>query len=158
MNTGVILLVEDNPADVRLTMEALKENHASNRLSVARDGVEALAFLRRTGSYAGAPRPELVLLDLNLPGKDGLEVLAEMKEDPELKSIPVVVLTTSDNPKDIVKSYQLHANSYITKSLRLEQFIKDMEAVVDFWLDAARLPAKEPGSSLTVLARSETLS
>src|ERR1700710_721119 len=114
-----ILLVEDNPADVRLTQEALREGKVKNNLSVARDGEEALAFLRREGE----PRPDLILLDLNLPRRDGREVLKEIKSDPRLMSIPVVVLTTSEAEVDIVKSYSLHANCYITKPVDLEQFI-----------------------------------
>ena len=131
-----ILLVEDNPADVRLTLEALREGKVHNNLSVARDGDEALAFLRR----AGEPRPDLILLDLNLPRRDGREVLKEIKSDPNLMTIPVVVLTTSGAEADIVKSYQLHANCYITKPVDLEQFIKVVKAIDDFWLTVVKLP------------------
>jgi CheY-like chemotaxis protein len=143
MNAGhpiEILLVEDNPADVRLTKEALREGKVKNSLNVARDGVEALEFLRRQGPYAGAPRPDLILLDLNLPKKDGREVLAEIKADDELKTIPVVVLTTSNAELDILKSYSLHANCYITKPVDLEQFVSVVKAIDDFWLTVVRLP------------------
>ncbi len=135
-----ILLVEDNPADVRLTQEALREGKVKNSLNVARDGAEALAFLRREGPHAGAPRPDLILLDLNLPKKDGREVLAEIKADDELKRIPVVVLTTSSAELDILKSYSLHANCYITKPVDLEQFVTVVKAIDDFWLTVVRLP------------------
>ncbi len=135
-----ILLVEDNPGDVRLTIEALKEGKVSNNLSVARDGVEALAFLRREGSFSQAPRPDLVLLDLNLPRKDGREVLAEIKVDPLLRRIPVVVLTTSKAEEDILRTYDLHANCYITKPVDLEQFISVVRSIDDFWLSVVKLP------------------
>ena len=118
-----VLLVEDNPGDVRLTKEALKEGKLLNQLSVVGDGVEALSFLRKQGIYADAPQPELILLDLNLPKKDGREVLAEIKADPNLRRIPVVVLTTSSSEEDILKIYDLHANCYITKPVDLEQFM-----------------------------------
>lgn len=136
-----ILLVEDNPGDVRLTMEALKESKVINRLTVVKDGVEALAFLRRQGPYAQAPRPHLVLLDLNLPKKDGREVLAEIKADEDLKRIPVVILTTSQDEQDVFKSYHLHANCYITKPVDLEQFITVVKSIEDFWLGIVVLPA-----------------
>lgn len=139
-----ILLVEDNPADVRLTQEALREGKVRNNLHVARDGVEALEFLRRQGKFAGAPRPDLVLLDLNLPRKDGREVLAQVKDDNELKTIPIVVLTTSSAEIDILRSYSLHANCYITKPVDLEQFVKVVRTIDDFWLTVVRLP-KETG-------------
>jgi two-component system, chemotaxis family, response regulator Rcp1 len=135
-----ILLVEDNPGDVRLTKEALKEGKILNNLSVVPDGVEALAFLRRENPYENAPRPELILLDLNLPKKDGREVLAEIKEDPSLKMIPVVVLTSSAAEQDIVKSYNLHANCYITKPVDLDQFIEVVQSVEHFWLAIVKLP------------------
>jgi CheY-like chemotaxis protein len=135
-----ILLVEDNPGDVRLTVEALKEGKVLNHLSVAMDGTEALAFLRREGPYANAPRPDLVLLDLNLPKKDGREVLAEIKQDADLKRIPVVILTTSQAEQDILKTYDLHANCFITKPVDLDQFITVVKAVEDFWLTVVRLP------------------
>ena len=137
-----ILLVEDNPGDVRLTIEALKEGKVHNRLSVAKDGVDALAFLRREGPHASAARPDLILLDLNLPRKDGREVLAEIKEDPALRRIPVVVLTTSKAEEDILRTYDLHANCYITKPVDLEQFIAVVRSIDDFWLSVVRLPPK----------------
>ncbi|HKP51373.1 MAG TPA: response regulator [Chloroflexia bacterium] len=135
-----ILLVEDNAGDVRLAVEALKEGKVLNNLSVARDGVEAMAFLRREGEYAGAPRPDLILLDLNLPKKDGREVLAEIKSDDDLKRIPVVILTTSAAERDIVKSYDLYANCYITKPVDLNQFIEVVQSIEDFWLTLVKLP------------------
>lgn len=131
-----ILLVEDNPADVRLTQEALREGKVKNNLSVARDGEEALAFLRREGQA----RPDLILLDLNLPRRDGREVLKEIKADPELRRIPVVVLTTSSAEVDILKSYELHANCYITKPVDLDQFITVVKSIDDFWLTIVKLP------------------
>jgi len=135
-----ILLVEDNPGDVRLTEEALKEGKVVNRLNVVQDGVEALAYLRKEGEYASAETPDLILLDLNLPKKDGREVLAEVKEDPDLRMIPVVVLTTSRDEQDILKSYDLHANCYITKPVDFEQFIGVVRAIEDFWLSVVKLP------------------
>ena len=135
-----ILLVEDNPADVRLTEEALKEGKVRNNLHVARDGVEAIEFLHRVGKWTGSPRPDLILLALNLPRKDGREVLADIKRDPELKLIPVVVLTTSSAEVDILKSYKLHANCYITKPVDLEQFVRVVKSIDDFWLTVVRLP------------------
>ena len=132
-----ILLVEDNAADVRLTQEALREGKVRNNLQVARDGEEALAILRRPG----ATRPDLVLLDLNLPRKDGREVLKEIKDDPDLQTIPVVVLTTSSAEADIVKSYRLHANCYITKPVDLDQFVTVVKSIDDFWLTVVRLPS-----------------
>jgi len=137
-----ILLVEDNPGDVRLTIEALKEGKVRNNLAIAKDGVEALAYLRREGSHASANRPDLILLDLNLPRKDGREVLAEIKEDPVLRRIPVVVLTTSKAEEDILRTYDLHANCYITKPVDLEQFISVVRSIDDFWLSVVRLPPK----------------
>ncbi len=135
-----ILLVDDNPADVRLAREALSEAKLVNSLQVAADGEEALALLRRQGRHAGAPRPGLVLLDLNLPRKDGREVLAEIKSDPELKRIPVIVLTTSRAEEDVVRSYDLHANAYVTKPVALREFMEVMRALEGFWLAAATLP------------------
>ena len=135
-----ILLIEDNPGDVRLTEEALKEGKVINRLSVVPDGVEAIEYLRKRGDYASAATPDLVLLDLNLPKKDGREVLAEVKQDPELRKIPVVVLTTSRDEQDILKSYDLHANCYITKPVDFEQFIRVVRAIEDFWLSVVKLP------------------
>ncbi|MHB8763195.1 MAG: response regulator [Deferrisomatales bacterium] len=135
-----ILLVEDNPGDVRLTREALKEGKIHNRLHVAADGVEALAFLRRQGRHAGAVRPDLILLDLNLPRKNGLEVLQELKADEALRSIPVVILTTSSAEKDVVASYDLHANCFVTKPVDIEQFITVVKSVEEFWFSIVRLP------------------
>lgn len=136
-----ILLVEDNPADVRLTEEALREGKVKNTLHVARDGVEALEFLRRQGKWKDASRPDLVLLDLNLPRKDGREVLGAIKDDDDLKTIPVVVLTTSSAEADILKSYKLHANCYIQKPVDLEQFVQVVKSIDDFWLTVVRLPS-----------------
>src|SRR6267143_5395988 len=135
-----ILLVEDNPADARLAAEALRESSFETRLHWASDGVQAMAFLRRQGKDAQAPRPDLILLDLNLPKKDGREVLAEVKSDPSLKRIPVVVLTTSKAEEDILKTYNLHANCYITKPVDLEQFVTVVRYIEDFWLAIVRLP------------------
>lgn len=135
-----ILLVEDNAADVRLTQEVFKEGKVRNRLSVAWNGEEALAFLRREGSFADAPRPDIILLDLNLPRKDGREVLAEIKEDPDLKRIPVVVLTTSQAESDLIQSYNLHANCYICKPVDLDNFIEVMKRIEGFWLQIVKLP------------------
>lgn len=140
-----ILLVEDNPGDVRLTVEALKEGKVLNHMSVAPDGVEALAFLRLEGEYAAAPRPDIILLDLNLPKKDGREVLAEVKADPDLKKIPVVILTTSQAEQDILKIYELHGNCYITKPVDLEQFIAVVKSIEDFWLTVVKLPSEAEG-------------
>ena len=135
-----ILLVEDNPGDVRLTVEALRDSKVRNKLYVAKDGMEATAFLRREGKYADAPHPDLILLDLNLPKKDGPEVLAEIKEDPALKHIPVVILTSSKAEEDIIKTYNLHANCYITKPIDLEQFMTVVNSIRDFWLTIVKLP------------------
>lgn len=135
-----ILLVEDNPADVRLTLEALTEAKVRNRMNVAVDGEDALAFLRHQGKYRAAPRPDLILLDLNLPRKDGREVLAEIKEEPDLKMIPVVVLTTSKAEEDVVRTYHLHANCYITKPVDLEQFLSVVRSIEEFWLTVVTLP------------------
>ena len=135
-----ILLVEDNPGDVRLTREALKEGKVLNELHVAGDGEEALSFMRREGRHAQAVRPDLILLDLNLPKKDGREVLAEIKEDPNLRRIPVVILTVSKAEEDIIKTYDLHANCYITKPVDLEQFIQVVRSIEDFWLCVVKLP------------------
>ena len=138
-----ILLVEDNPGDIRLTKEALKEAKVLNTLTVVQDGVEALTCLRRQGRYADAKRPDLILLDLNLPRKDDREVLAEIKNDEALKFIPVVILTTSQDEQDVLKSYGLHANCYITKPVELEQFISVVKAIEDFWLGIVVLPSGE---------------
>lgn len=135
-----ILLVEDNPGDVRLTKEALREGKVRNDLHVVGDGEEAMAFLRRGDHHADAPRPDLILLDLNLPKKDGREVLEELKVDPEFRRIPVVVLTSSKAEEDILRSYDLHANAYITKPVDLDQFIGVVKAVEDFWFTVVRLP------------------
>jgi CheY-like chemotaxis protein len=137
-----ILLVEDNPGDARLTTEALKEAKVRNKLSHLADGVEALAFLRRQGKYAAAHRPDLILLDLNLPRKDGREVLAEIKADDRLKRIPVVVLTTSQAEEDILRAYNLNANCYVAKPVDLDQFIKVVQTINDFWLTIVKLPAE----------------
>jgi two-component system, chemotaxis family, response regulator Rcp1 len=138
-----VLLVEDNPGDVRLTKEALKEGKLLNQLTVVGDGVEALSFLRKQGIYADAVQPELILLDLNLPKKDGREVLAEIKADPNLRRIPVVVLTTSSSEEDILKIYDLHANCYITKPVDLEQFMGVVKSIEDFWVSVVKLPSSE---------------
>jgi two-component system, chemotaxis family, response regulator Rcp1 len=138
-----ILLVEDNPGDVRLTQEAMKEGKVLNRLNVASDGVEALDFLRQNGKYANAPRPDLILLDLNLPRKDGRQVLAEIKEDPALRRIPVVILTTSEAEQDVLKTYELHANCYLTKPVDLGQFLQVVRLIADFWLSLVKLPSVE---------------
>ena len=135
-----ILLVEDNPGDVRLIKEVFKEGTARHTLHVAEDGVAALAFLRREGEYTGAPRPHLILLDLNLPKKDGREVLAEVKANPNLKHIPVVVLTTSSAEQDVLKCYDLHANCYVIKPVGLERFIEVMQIMEEFWFSVVKLP------------------
>lgn len=138
-----ILLVEDNPADVRLTIEALKEGKVANEINVAADGVEALAFLRREGKYENAPEPDLILLDLNLPKKNGREVLAEVKTDYRLKRIPVVILTSSQAETDIVATYNLHANCYITKPVDFGQFINVIRSIENFWFKIVKLPPKK---------------
>jgi chemotaxis family two-component system response regulator Rcp1 len=137
-----ILLVEDNPGDARLTTEALKEAKVRNKLCHIDDGVEALAYLRREGKYANAHRPDLILLDLNLPRKDGREVLAEIKVDERLKRIPVVILTTSQAEEDILKAYNLNANCYVSKPVDLDQFIKVVRTINDFWLTIVKLPVE----------------
>ena len=139
-----ILLVEDNPGDVRLTIEALRESKVRNNLQVAIDGVQALDYLRKQAQFTAATRPDLVLLDLNLPRKDGREVLAEIKADPDLKTIPVVVLTTSQAEQDVLQSYRLQANCYITKPVDLEQFITVVRSIEDFWLTIVTLPQQQP--------------
>jgi len=138
-----ILLVEDNPGDVRLTQEALQEGKVSNNLHVVMDGVEALAYLRREGQYADQIRPDLILLDLNMPKMDGRELLSEIKADDDLKRIPVVVLTTSKAEEDILKTYNLHANCYITKPVDLDQFINVVNSIESFWMTIVILPPKE---------------
>jgi two-component system, chemotaxis family, response regulator Rcp1 len=140
-----VLLVEDSPGDVRLTQEAFKDAKVHINLHVATDGAKAMFFLNREGEHANAPRPDLILLDLNLPKKDGREVLAEIKESPTLKSIPVVVLTTSSSEADILRSYQLHANCYITKPVGLEGFLTVVRSIDSFWLSVVKLP-REPHS------------
>lgn len=137
-----ILLVEDNPGDIRLTQEAFKEGPFQHVLHVVKDGVEALDFVYNRGRYADSPTPDLILLDLNLPRKDGREVLAELKQDDNLKLIPVVILTTSDAEQDILKSYALHANCFITKPVDLDQFIYIIRQLEIFWFNIAHLPAK----------------
>lgn len=138
-----ILLVEDNEGDVRLTREVLKDGHIRNTLNVVGDGVEALAYLRQEREYATAMPQDLILLDLNLPKKDGREVLAEIKADPALRRIPVVVLTTSSSEVDVLSAYDLHANCYITKPVDLDQFIKVVRSIEDFWLAIVKLPHDE---------------
>ena len=135
-----ILLVEDSPGDARLTVEALKDARISNHINLVRDGIQALNFLQRKGAYSNALTPDLILLDLNLPKKDGREVLAEIKADPHLKRIPIVILTTSQAEEDILRTYDLHANCYITKPVDLEQFMKVVKGIEDFWLTMVKLP------------------
>ncbi len=137
-----ILLVEDNPGDVRLIEVAFREGKIANRIHVAKDGVEALAFLRRETPHEDSPRPDLILLDLNLPRKGGREVLAEIKEDPELKRIPVAVMTTSDAEQDIVGSYDLHANCYVKKPIDAQEFLRAVGLIQDFWLTIVKLPTR----------------
>ncbi|HEY1189670.1 MAG TPA: response regulator [Gemmata sp.] len=138
-----ILLVEDNPADIELAREGLAEGKVRNNLHVVTDGEQAMAFLRRREPYAGAPRPDVVLLDLNLPRKDGREVLEEVKGDERLKTIPVVIMTSSRQEEDILRSYRLHANCYITKPLRLQQFLDVVRGIEHFWLTIVTLPGAE---------------
>lgn len=135
-----VLLVEDNPADVRLMQEAFRERRRKVSLHVVADGIEAMAYLRHEGIYANAPHPDIVFLDLNLPRKNGHEVLAEIKCDPVLKLIPVVVLTTSSADEDIHRAYGMHANCYVTKPVELDRFLQVVESIDDFWLNTARLP------------------
>ncbi len=135
-----ILLVEDNPGDVRLTQEALKEAKVKNDLYVVSDGVDAMAFLRKQGAYKDVPRPDMILLDLNLPKKNGHEVLREIKSDDDLKRIPVVMLTISKAEEDILKSYNLYANCFITKPVDLDQFLTVVKSIEDFWLTVVKLP------------------
>jgi CheY-like chemotaxis protein len=138
-----VLLVEDNPGDVRLTREAFREANPSIRLHVASDGVVAMAFLRQQGAHADSPRPDLVLLDLNLPKMDGREVLAQIKDDDFLKTIPTIILTTSGAQADILRSYQLHANAYVCKPLQLDAFQSLVSSINEFWLTKARLPHRQ---------------
>jgi CheY-like chemotaxis protein len=137
-----ILLVEDDPGDVLITREAFAENKVRNRLDVVSDGEAAMAYLRRQGDFAAAPRPDLVLLDLNLPRKDGHEVLAEVKSDPDLQRIPVVILTTSDAEEDILRSYNLHANAYVTKPVDFERFLTVVRQIDEFFVTVVRLPTR----------------
>jgi two-component system, chemotaxis family, response regulator Rcp1 len=137
-----VLLVEDSPGDVRLTQEAFRASNRAIHLHVACDGVAAMSFLRREGTYASAPRPDFILLDLNLPKMDGREVLALVKEDGSLKTIPIVILTTSEAEVDILKSYQLHANCYLTKPVQLDAFESLVSSINDFWLTKAKLPRR----------------
>ncbi len=137
-----ILLVEDNPGDARLAKEALKDGRVCNNLYHVTDGIEAMAFVRQEGEYSTAPRPDLILLDLNLPRKDGREVLSEIKEDPELRLVPVVVMTTSAAERDLIKSYDLHANAYIVKPMDLDQFIQVVRAIESFWFTVVKLPQR----------------
>lgn len=145
MHEAEILLVEDNPGDVILTIEALKDAKVHNRLSVVRDGIEAMAFLRREGNYENAPRPDLILLDLNLPRKNGREVLAEVKSDEDLKTIPIVILTTSAEEQDVLKAYMLSANCYVTKPVDFQQFTDVVRGIETFWLSIVKLPANGTG-------------
>ena len=137
-----VLLVEDDPGDVLITREAFAENKVRNHLSVVSDGVNALRYLRRESEYADAPRPDLILLDLNLPRMDGHEVLAEIKSDQELQRIPVVVLTTSDAEEDVLRSYQLHANAYVTKPVDFERFLSVVRQIDDFFVTVVKLPGR----------------
>jgi two-component system, chemotaxis family, response regulator Rcp1 len=141
----IILLAEDNPADAELTVEAMKESKIKNKLYHVRDGVEALDFLRKMGKYAGMPRPDLILMDLNMPRKDGRRTLKEIKEDPDLKRIPVIILTVSDAEEDIMKSYNLYANSYVTKPMDLDEFAKVVKGIEDFWFTIVKLPPDGEG-------------
>ena len=137
-----ILLVEDSPADVRLTIEALKETKVANRLNVVGNGMKAMDFLYRRGDYTTAPRPDLVLLDLNLPGKDGREVLEEIKFDPDLRRIPVVILTTSQAEEDVLRAYDMYCNCYISKPLDFHEFMTAVKSIESFWLTIVRLPPR----------------
>ena len=137
-----ILLVEDNPGDVRLTREALKEAKFRNKVQVVGDGVEALAYLRQEGEYSGAMRPHLIMLDLNLPRMDGREVLAAIKKDADLRRIPVVVLSSSEAETDIARAYELHANAYVTKPVDIEHFLQVVKAIEEFWVEIVKLPSE----------------
>jgi two-component system, chemotaxis family, response regulator Rcp1 len=141
-----VLLVEDSPGDVRLTREAFREANGAVELHVASDGVEAIAFLRQDGAYADAPRPDFILLDLNLPRMDGREVLAQIKADDDLRTIPVVILTTSEADADILKSYELNANAYLRKPVTLEAFERLVKSINDFWLTNVLLPQRRPAA------------
>lgn len=143
-DSAAILLVEDNPGDIRLTQEAFRENRISNNLHVVTDGVEALDFLHKRGEYSDAPRPDLILLDLNLPRKNGVEFMRELHEEaPDLARIPIIVLTSSKSTEDIVKSYDLRANAYLTKPVDPEEFIQTIQTFKTFWLEVVRLPQEE---------------
>jgi two-component system, chemotaxis family, response regulator Rcp1 len=137
-----ILLVEDNPGDVRLTREALKEAKFRNKVEVVGDGVEALAYLRQEGEYSGAMRPHLIMLDLNLPRMDGREVLAAIKKDADLRRIPVVVLSSSEAETDIARAYELHANAYVTKPVDIDHFLQVVKAIEEFWVEIVKLPSQ----------------
>jgi CheY-like chemotaxis protein len=141
-----ILLIEDNPADVRLTKEAFKEARVRNNIHVVQDGDSALAFVQQKAPYQDAPRPDLILLDLNLPKKDGREVLAEIKADPKIQLIPVVILTTSDDEEDVLRSYNLNANAYLVKPIDVMRFIKMVHSLSDFWLAFVKLPPNDSSS------------
>lgn len=141
-----ILLVEDNPGDVRLTVEAFREAKVCNQIHTVFDGIQALAFLNQDGKYANVPSPDLILLDLNLPKKDGREVLASIKANEKIRHIPVVILTTSKSEEDIVKSYELHANCFVTKPVDLDQFLEVVKSIGDFWLTIVKLPTGGDGS------------
>ncbi|GJL58271.1 MAG: two-component system response regulator [Nitrospirales bacterium] len=141
-NPVEILLIEDNPADIRLTQEAFREARLRNTLHVVQDGVNAMAFIRQTAPYQQSPRPDLILLDLNLPKKDGREILKEIKSDPLTRTIPVVVLTTSDDEADVLRSYELHANAYLVKPIDILRFIKMIHSLENFWLAVVKLPPK----------------
>jgi CheY-like chemotaxis protein len=139
-----ILLVEDNPGDVDLTREGLQGGRIPNRVHVVEDGEEAMAFLRREGAYAGKPRPDLILLDLNLPRRDGREVLEEIKNDQELKAIPVVIFTSSQNGQDVLRSYEAQANCYVTKPIAYSEYVHCIRSILEFWLQSGRLPSPSP--------------
>jgi CheY-like chemotaxis protein len=145
-----ILLIEDSPSDTELTVEALREARVRNHLSIVEDGVQAMSFLRRQDKFSRAPRPDLIMLDLNLPRKDGREVLAEIKADEDLKTIPVVVLTTSRAEQDVLRAYNLHANCYITKPVDFEQFLEVVRSIESFWLLIVRLPSKKQAGPATL--------
>jgi len=150
VNTIDILIVEDNAGDARLIKEVLNDNKIYNSLYIARDGVEALDFLFRRGKHTDSPRPDLIILDLNLPKKDGREVLAEIKSDSVLRHIPIVIMTISQAEEDILKSYNLHANCFITKPIDLNQFIRVVKSIEDFWFSIVKLPPKEDGEANSV--------
>lgn len=138
-----ILLIEDNPGDIRLTLEAFKDGKVHNHISIVTDGIEALAFLRREGKYSDVKKPDIILLDLNLPKKDGRETLQEIKNDEGLKNIPVIVLSCSSADVDILRSYKLHANCYISKPVDLDQFVNVVKSIENFWLEIVKLPPRE---------------